>query len=153
MGETEEGGMEKRREGGCVCGAVRYRMKAEPQVGLVCHCTWCQKRTGSAFSFSAYFSDADVEFLQGKLSQYEHRSDETGRWLRTEFCSACGTPVTHTTELRPGLRAISAGTMDDPDGFSIARHIWSRSARPWVAIPDGVEVYEKGSAGAKPVRG
>lgn len=144
--------MAKSREGGCVCGAVRYRVKADPQVGLVCHCTWCQKRTGSAFSFSAYFRDEDVEFLGGKLSKYEHRSDETGRRLRTEFCAACGTPVTHTTELRPGWRAISAGTMDDPDSFSIARHIWARSARPWVAIPDGVEVYEKGSAGAQPIR-
>lgn len=144
--------MANSHEGGCVCGAVRYRVKAAPQVGLVCHCRWCQKRSGSAFSFNAYCREEDVEFLSGQLTKYEHRSDETGRWLRTEFCRVCGTPITHTTELRPGLRAIAAGTLDDPDSFSIARHIWTRSARPWVAIPEGVEAYEKGSQGAKPVR-
>jgi hypothetical protein len=152
MGETEEGVMGKQREGGCVCGAVRYRMKAEPQIGVVCHCTWCQRRSGSAFAFMAYFNEADIEFLRGKMTMYEHRSDETGQWLRTEFCPACGTTVTHTIELRPGLRAIAAGTMDDPEGFRVDRHVWARSARPWVAIPVGVEEYETGSVGAGPVR-
>jgi hypothetical protein len=144
--------MANSREGGCVCGAARYRLKADPQVGLVCHCTWCQRRSGSAFAPIAYFNEADVEFLQGKMTKYEHRSDETGRWLRIEFCPVCGTPVTHTTELRPGLRGISAGTMEDPYSFRIDWHIWTRSARPWVAIPEGVEVYEKGALGAKPIR-
>lgn len=144
--------MGEMQEGGCVCGAVRYRVRAAPQAGLVCHCTWCQRRSGSAFSFVAYFNDADVEFLQGRLTRYEHRSDETGRWLRIEFCPTCGTPVTHTTELRPGIRGISAGTLDDPDCFRIDRHIWTRSARGWVAVPGDVDVYEKGSAGATPVR-
>jgi hypothetical protein len=54
--------------------------------------------------------------------------------------------------LRPGLRGIAAGTLDDRDWFRIDRHIWSRSARPWVTIPEGVEIYEKGSAGATPIR-
>ena len=93
-----------------------------------------------------------MQSLQGRLTTYEYRSDETRRWLRTEFCPVCGTTVAHTTELRPGLRGISAGTLDDRDWFRIDRHIWSRSARPWVAIPEGVEVYEKGSAGAAPIR-
>lgn len=144
--------MGEMHEGGCVCGAVRYRVKAMPQAGLVCHCNWCQRRSGSAFAFVAYFNEADVAFLSGRMTPYEHHSDETGRWLRIEFCAVCGTPVTHTTELRPGLRGISAGTLDERDWFPIDRHIWSRSARPWVAIPEGVDVYEKGSAGATPVK-
>jgi len=134
-----------------VCGAVRYRIKADPQFGVVCHCTWCQKRSGSAFSFNAYCRDEDIEFNGGARTVYEHRSDETGRWLRTEFCPTCGTPVTHTTEMRPGLRAIAAGTLDDPDSLRIDRHIWTRSARPWVTVPDEVEEYSQGSAGATPL--
>lgn len=144
--------MAKPGDGGCVCGAVRYRVQAPPQAGLVCHCRWCQRRTGSAFAFVAYFHEADVEFLQGTMTRYEHRSDESGRWLRIEFCPVCGTPVTHTTELRPGIRGISAGTLDDPDRFGIDRHIWTRSARPWVTIPQDVDVYAQGSAGATPLR-
>ena len=49
--------MTNAREGGCVCGAVRYRVKAAPQFGLVCHCTWCQRRSGSAFSYNANFDE------------------------------------------------------------------------------------------------
>ena len=49
-------------EGGCVCGAVRYKITAKPEFGLVCPCTWCQRRSGSAFSFVAYCKDADVEY-------------------------------------------------------------------------------------------
>ena len=140
------------REGGCVCGAVRYRIKADPQFGLVCHCTWCQRRSGSAFAFVAYCRTEDVEFNGGARTTYEHRSDETGRWLRIEFCPVCGATVAHTTELRPGTIGIAAGTLDAPDSFKIDRHIWARSARPWMTIPEGVEVYEKGSQGATPIR-
>ena len=61
--------------------------------------------------YALYRITSDVEFLRGRMTRYEHRSDETGRWLTIEFCPVCGTPVTHTTELRPGLRGISAGTM------------------------------------------
>ena len=51
-------------EGGCVCGAVRFRVKAQPQAGLVCHCTWCQRRSGSAFAFvGVRKSGSDPDFL------------------------------------------------------------------------------------------
>jgi hypothetical protein len=147
-----EASMGQELQGGCVCGAVRYRVKAKPQAAMVCHCTWCQRRSGSAFASVAYFNEAEIEFLQGKVTTYEHRSDETQRWVRTEFCPVCGTTVAHTAEVRPGWKAIALGTLDDPDGVRIDRHIWTRSARPWVAIPEEAEVYEKGSAGAKPIR-
>jgi hypothetical protein len=44
-------------EGGCACGAVRYRVKGSPERASVCHCTFCQRRTGSAFGISVYFHD------------------------------------------------------------------------------------------------
>jgi len=134
------------QEGGCLCGAVRYRVKKDPVRGSVCHCTFCQRRTGSAFGFGAYFKDEDVEFLKnGERRTYEHRSDETGRWLRLEFCTTCGTQVTWTIEAAPGLRAIGVGTLDDPKAVNIRRFGWFRSAHPWIARPDGFEVHEKGT--------
>ena len=134
-------------EGGCLCGAVRYRVRGEPVVGLVCHCTYCQKRTGSAFAVLGYFNESDVQFVKGELTLREHRSDETGRWLRAEFCPACGTNVTLTVELRPGLRAFAGATFDEPHWFRIERHVWTRSKRPWVQIPADVAVFPEGSAG------
>jgi len=95
-------------EGGCACGAVRYRVKNAPFRTSVCHCRACQRRTGSAFGVGIYFKQDDFELLRGELKAYEYRSDETHRWLRIE------------------------------------RHVWTRSAHPWVPIPPEVEKFEKG---------
>jgi hypothetical protein len=104
-------------EGGCSCGAVRYRAKAAPVRTSVCHCSFCQRRTGSAFGIGVFFRDEDVEFISGELKAYEHRSDETQRWLRMQFCSTCGNTLTWTVEALPGMRAIAGGTFDDRIGW------------------------------------
>ena len=70
--------MQEPREGGCLCGAVRYRVTNAPFRTSVCHCTFCQRRTGSAFGLGAYFKKDDFELLSGELRSYEHRSDESG---------------------------------------------------------------------------
>jgi hypothetical protein len=132
--------------GGCVCGEVRYVVRGIPVFGLVCHCRFCQRRLASAFAVIAFFDEQHIEFVTGKLAEYEHRSDESGRWLRMAFCPSCGTTVSHTAEVRPGMRAIAAGTFDDPDWFAVDRHIWVQSKRPWVSIPQDVQVFQRGSA-------
>lgn len=132
-------------EGGCLCGAVRYRARNQPLRTSACHCTFCQRRTGSAFGVGAYFKQEDVEVLRGALTTYEHRSDETQRWLRIQFCPQCGTTVTWTVEAMPGMRALGLGTFDDPKWLKVERFGWFRSAHPWVIAPAGVEVFEKSS--------
>ena len=129
------------RTGGCLCGAVRYRVEGEPVRNSVCSCTICQRRTGSAFGFGAYFKDEQIA-LEGRLNTYEHRSDETGRWLRLQFCPTCGVQVTWTVEAMPGLRAVGVGTLDDPKSMKPMRFGWFRSAHPWVRAPEGVEVVQ-----------
>jgi hypothetical protein len=136
--------MSQIHEGGCLCGAVRYRAHNEPLRRSVCHCRNCQRRTGSAFGIGAYFNESDVE-LSGTLRTYEQRSDESGRWLKMQFCPNCGSTVSWTLELYPGLRALAGGTFDDPDWLTIERHVWTRSRQKWVVCPQGVETFEKGS--------
>jgi hypothetical protein len=109
----------------------------------VCHCTYCQRRTGTAFAEAAFFRNENVEISGGPLSTYEHRSDESGRWLRLEFCPRCGTNVTFTFERVPGDRGICIGTFDDPGWVKIDRHIWTRSAHHWMVLPPDVERFEK----------
>ncbi len=137
--------MSETHEGGCVCGAVRYRVTGAPVRTGVCHCTFCQRRTGSAFGIVVYFRQDDVEITRGVLKSYAHRSDESDRWLRMEFCPECGTTVTWTLELLPGGRGIAGGTFDDPGWLKIERHSWTRSAHPWVKIPAGVESFPQGA--------
>jgi hypothetical protein len=136
--------MDEKHLGGCVCGAVRYQVIGNPVVATVCHCKFCQKRLASAFAVLASFKEEAVELLHGEVREVENHSDESGRWLRMNFCPKCGTTVFHTAELRPGIRTVAAGTFDDPTWFNIDRHIWVRSKLPWVTIPDGVATYVQG---------
>ena len=142
--------MDETHSGGCACGAVRYVVHGKPAVGTVCHCRFCQRRLASAFAVLASFPEESVEILQGQLVEREHRSGESGRWLKMNFCPTCGTTISHTAELRPGTRTIAAGTFDDLDWFKIDRHIWVQSKRPWVSIPEGIAMFQKGFVASPP---
>jgi hypothetical protein len=142
--------MSEVHEGGCLCGAVRYRVTNQPKRASVCNCLSCQRRSGSAFGFGAYFDEHDVH-LSGRLTTYQFRSDETHRWLRNQFCPACGTTVSWTLEAQPGMRAIAVGTFDDPKWLRPKRFGWMRSAHPWVLPPPDVETFDKGTL-APPAR-
>jgi hypothetical protein len=74
--------MAELREGGCLCGAVRYRVVGEPLAAGVCHCNFCKRGTGSAFRAGAYFDDAAITITSGVLKAYEYRSDESKRWIK-----------------------------------------------------------------------
>jgi len=132
-------------EGGCVCGAIRYRVKGNPLLEYVCHCTFCQRFTGSAFSTLLRFEEENVELIGDGLTTYEHRVDESNRWFRLNFCNRCGTTIMATLERRPGIRLIMVGTLDDPNWVNFDRHVWTRSAQHWVVIPQNVDRFEKGS--------
>jgi hypothetical protein len=137
--------MGEMHEGGCACGSVRYRVTGQPAAVIACHCKFCQKQLGTAFRTTAWFDLGSVEFTKGRLTVYEHRSDESGRWVKMEFCGRCGSTVTHTAEVRPGMRALAIGTFDDPSWVRLERHIWTRSKRPWIALPPDVASFPEGS--------
>ncbi len=139
-------------EGGCLCGAVRYRFEGEPTTIQVCHCRYCQRRLGTACAELAYFSPERLKSLDGHLAEYEHRSDESGRWLRHRFCPQCGTTVLLTVQVSPRI-GLHLGTLDKPEQLSPWRHIFTRSKRPWVQIPDGLETYEQMPPAPLPMAG
>ena len=132
--------------GGCVCGAVRYVVQGDPARITICHCTWCQRRSGSAFGVESVFRAEDVSLSGDTLQTYRHVSDESGRWVDQYFCARCGTNIGIALEALPGFRSIAAGTFDDPSWLDrekhLFRYVYLRSAQDWVNIPDGVEKYE-----------
>ena len=133
-------------EGGCQCGAVRYKATAAPQRAMACHCTTCKLRTGAAYGIGVYYRDEDLQFNDGEMRSFKFESDSSGRWMKNEFCANCGTTVTWTLEMRPGLRAIAGGTFDNPDCYDIGAHIWTRSARKDMCYPDEMPLHEKALA-------
>jgi hypothetical protein len=137
--------MAEQHEGGCVCGAVRYVAQGDPSRVTVCHCTWCQRRTGSAFGVEVVYPQ-DAVIVAGATQTYRHISDESGRWLDQHFCGRCGTSIGISLEAVPGIRTIAAGTFDDPSWLEPEkypfRYVYLRSAQSWSNLPDGVEHYE-----------
>jgi hypothetical protein len=133
-------------QGGCLCGKVRFKANGPPLRTLACHCTFCQRLTGSSFyAESLYESDA-VEFNEGELKQFEHKSDGSGKRVYVHFCPTCGTTVGLTFERWPDVRAISRGCYDDPNEVEITSHIWTRSAQTGVALPSGTDCFEMARA-------
>lgn len=132
--------------GRCVCGAVSYTVVGEPKRITICHCRWCQRRTGSAFGVEVVFDASQVTIDDSVVSHYRHQSDESGRWLDQHFCARCGSNIGFTLEAIPGIRTIAAGTFDDPSWLQLGkyrrRHVFTRSAQDWAVIPDDVESYE-----------
>jgi hypothetical protein len=136
--------MSEIREGGCLCGHVRYRTKGQPSRTLVCHCTFCQKFTGSSCNVESMFPDEAVEFSGATLSRYSHPCDDGSRQAHIHFCGNCGTTVSLTFDRSPGIRCISRGTLDDPNWVSVTANIWTRSAQSGVALPANIDCFRFG---------
>jgi hypothetical protein len=130
--------MSEIHEGGCVCGAVRFRTRGEPVRVSMCSCSWCKKRTGSAFGISVYFDQDNVEFPETNLQSYRLISD-AGRWIESEFCMSCGTVVTWTLEFLPGKRGMAGGSFDHPTfWYTPERYVFTRSKPDWLDVPSGI---------------
>ena len=122
-------------EGGCICGAVRYRLTSEPLTFYACHCTNCRRYTGTAFGLSMPVLKSAVELLRGEPAAYDVALDE-GRRSRGAFCAACVTRLWNEPARAPELLVLRPGTLDDIARFHPVAHIWTRSALPWVVIPE-----------------
>ena len=133
--------------GGCVCGDVRYSTDGPPARVTVCHCTWCQRRTGSAFGTECVFAMEAVRIEGASPRSYRHRSDVSGRWVEQDFCSTCGSNIGLRLEALPDIRSLSLGTFDDLAWLdapgTIVRHVFTRSRLGISDIPDDVERFER----------
>src|SRR4029079_13606508 len=98
-------------EGGCTCGAVRYRLKAPPLFVHCCHCTWCQRESGSAFAVNAFIEASQVELLKCKLT-HSAFSIAIGEGKVSWRCADCGVTVwSNYPQVVPRIHFIRAGTL------------------------------------------
>lgn len=127
--------------GGCLCGRVRFGAKQMPLRTLACHCTFCQRVTGTSFYAESMFPMDAVDFNDGPLGCYEHISDGSHQSVFVHFCPNCGTTVSLTFARWPDIRGISRGCYDDPNAVEVTSNIWTRSAQTGVALPAGVDCF------------
>lgn len=131
-------------EGGCACGAVRYRMTAAPMFVHCCHCTACQRETGSAFAINALIEADRVETLAGAPEPVLIPT-ESGMGQQVWRCPKCRVALwSNYGGAVDVLRFVRVGTLDDPARLPPDIHIHTRSKLPWVRLPEGalgVEAY------------
>ena len=125
-------------EGGCTCAAVRYRLKARPLFVHCCHCTWCQRETGSAFAVNALIEASQVELLKGRPAQTTLPS-ASGKGQVFWRCADCGVSVwSNYHQAGPNIHFIRVGTLDDPSRAPPDIHIYTSTKQPWLVLPDSV---------------
>jgi hypothetical protein len=127
------------RKGGCACGAVRYRLAAEPLFVHCCHCLNCQRQTGSAFVINVLIEADRVELAAGAPEAVDVPRDDGGT-QRIYRCPTCQVAV-YSAYTRPEVLFVRAGTLDDPTSVAPDVHIFTRSKLPWVA-PESVPAFE-----------
>lgn len=120
--------------GGCLCGAVRYRVTAAPLTARACWCRLCQYLGAGGPTINVCFP-TDAVTLTGALSDYRSVAD-SGNVMHRKFCPACGTQVTSAAESRPHLVFLRAGTLDDPEIAAPLMTIWTSAAPSWACIDD-----------------
>jgi hypothetical protein len=128
------------REGGCACGAVRYRLTSDPLFVHCCHCLNCQRQTGSAFVINLLIEANRFELLQGTLEPVDVPRDD-GSSQRIFRCPECQVAV-FSEYGSPRVKFVRCGTLDDPSGVAPDVHIYTRSKLDWVALPDSVPAFE-----------
>ena len=132
--------------GGCSCGALRYEITRAPNAVYTCHCTVCQRMTGSAFSTGLVIA-AEAFRLSGAEPRPFRRTADSGRAVIGWLCPECGTRVCGGP--KPGsapppgaLATVRAGTLDDTSWLRPTLHFWTRSAQPWVVLPAEDQIFE-----------
>jgi hypothetical protein len=124
--------------GGCLCGAVRFEVTEPPLGAGYCHCTRCQRRTGTASSIQAQVAPGSVRILSGEdlLRAYEPADG-----LAKVFCSVCGSSL---WSRRPDGDVLSVrfGVFDRDPGIRPTYRQFVAYAAPWEPIPDdGLERF------------
>ena len=121
-------------EGGCLCGATRWRLNARPQTMNACHCDACKKMSGGTNLLIITAPRAAFEHLSGEVQRFR-RTAQSGRQSDVVRCATCGTRLWHEPLAFPVV-TIAAGTLDDPSWVVPAHHIWVEKASPAAIMQD-----------------
>jgi len=134
-------------EGGCTCGAVRYRVTSSPLFVHCCHCRWCQRETGAAFALNAMIEADRVVLLRGQ-PEVVHTPSSSGIGQKITRCPVCRIALwSNYGGAGDRVRFVRVGTLDEPDRLPPDIHIFTASKQPWVMlgpeVPAVPEYYDR----------
>ena len=123
-----------RYQGGCTCGEVRYELLREPMIVHCCHCSWCQRESGSAFAVNGLIEATEVKLLKGKTEIIETPSN-SGGGQRITRCSICRIAFwSNYSAAKDAVHFVRIGTLDNPQAFPPDIHIFTSTKQPWVNL-------------------
>jgi len=130
--------------GGCLCGGVRYEITEPLRGASYCHCTRCQRRTGTAASASGHVAPGSLRILSGEDLLRAYTPDDG---FSKVFCSACGSAMWSQNPASPDVAGVRLGTLDSDPGVRPESRQFVDFAAPWEPVPDdGLPHY----GGARP---
>ena len=125
-------------EGHCSCSRVRYRVGAKPIITHCCHCSWCQRETGSAFAVNAVVETSEIDIVFGEPETIVTPS-ASGKGQKIVRCAHCRVALwSHYGGGGDAIRFVRVGTLDTPDLLPPDIHIYTDSKQPWVILPEGM---------------
>ncbi len=130
-------------DGGCLCGAVRYRVCGAPRHSVICHCRSCRRASGAPTVAWLTFERSRFEWLSGRPQPYAS-SPGVMRCL----CSNCGSPLTYENDASPDLIDITTASLDDPQRFAPTREVWLEHKLSWQAANPALEAFQRDSVAA-----
>ena len=127
-------------EGGCACRAVRYRLTSRPIIVHGCHCTWCQRESGSAFAVNAVI-ESDRVVVTGEFELVTTPS-ASGKGQRIARCPKCRVALwSHYASAGDPIRFVRVGTLDEPGRFPPDIHIFTSTRQKWLELPAGKPAF------------
>jgi hypothetical protein len=136
---TKTGGTPERRAR-CGCDQLQVTARGEAVAVHACSCLSCQRTSGGAFSYSAFYPASAVT-VAGERTVWRHHGD-SGRWVESDFCPICGVTLCFRVEAYPGIIGIPVGCFADPDFAPPERLYWASRRHRWLRFPDGIELTE-----------
>ena len=134
-------------EGGCCCGAIRYRISGTPTNSMVCHCQSCRRVAAAPVVAWVTFPTQHFQFLHGRPSEF-HSSEP----VRRTFCAACGTPLTYEHRDHASSVDVTTCSLDDPNAFPPTHHSWLIHDLAWVRFGDGLPTFGEWRPSSNPAQ-
>jgi hypothetical protein len=128
----------------CQCGQLSAQVADGADVFTVlCHCTDCQRRSGSPFGVIGYFPKEAVT-ITGEAGEFS-RSTYVGNTLTNGFCRSCGSTITVHLSKNEALIGIPVGAFTNPDFPPPVRAVWDQCRHPWISLPEGLATFNRGT--------
>lgn len=128
------------RTGRCLCGAVTFKLSAEPLATRICWCRDCQHL--AANGTVNVLVPAESLVIAGALSEHIMKAD-SGNQITRQFCPRCGTHLFAKSSGRPQFRVVRTGNLDDPSSVRPGVNIWAASAPGWACLDPALERVER----------